>query len=87
MPKTKVLLAENHAVVAEGLQALPKDGFDLIAVVHNGRALLDAAEKLRPDVIVADISIPLLNGLDAIRQIRSRRTERFARRTPIRHRR
>ena len=73
MPKTRVLLAEDHTVVAEGLQALLKDSFDLVGVVHDGRALLDAAEKLRPDVILTDISMPLLNGLDAIRHLRSRR--------------
>jgi len=75
MPKTRVLLAEDHTVVAEGLQALLKDSFDLIGVVHDGRALLDAAETLRPDVIVTDISMPLLNGLDAIRLIISRRPD------------
>jgi DNA-binding NarL/FixJ family response regulator len=73
MPKTRVLLAEDHIVVAEGLQALLKDSFELVGVVHDGRALMDAAEALRPDVIVTDISMPLLNGLDAIRQILVRR--------------
>jgi len=72
MPKTKVLLADDHAVVAQGLEALLKDDFDLVGIVHDGRALLDAAEALRPDVIVTDISMPLLNGLDAIRQIHVR---------------
>jgi len=75
MPKTRVLLAEDHTVVAEGLQALLKDSFELVGVVHDGRALLEAAEKLRPDVILTDISMPLLNGLDAIRQIRSHRPD------------
>jgi DNA-binding NarL/FixJ family response regulator len=75
MPKIKVLLAEDHTVVAEGLQSLLKDSFDLVGMVHDGRALLDAAEKLRPDVIVTDISMPLLNGLDAVRQIRAGRPE------------
>jgi DNA-binding NarL/FixJ family response regulator len=75
MPKTRVLLAEDHIIVAEGLQALLKDTFELVGIVHDGRALLDAAEELRPDVIVTDISMPLLNGLDAIRQILSRRPE------------
>jgi DNA-binding NarL/FixJ family response regulator len=75
MPKIKVLLAEDHTVVAEGLQSLLKDSFDLVGMVHDGRALLDAAEKLRPDVIVTDISMPLLNGLDAVRQIRASRPE------------
>ena len=73
MPKTRVLLAEDHIVVAEGLEALLKDSFELVGVVHDGRALMDAVEALRPDVIVTDISMPLLNGLDAIRQILARR--------------
>jgi len=73
MPRTRVLLADDHAVVAQGLEALLKDSFDLIGVVHDGRALVEAAESLRPDVVVTDISMPLLNGLDAIRQIQARR--------------
>ncbi len=75
MPKIKVLLADDHTVVAEGLQALLRDSFDLVGVVQDGRALLKAAEQLRPDVIVTDISMPLLNGLDAVREIRSRRPD------------
>src|SRR5580692_1494139 len=63
MPRTRVLLADDHAVVAEGLEALLKESFELVGVVHDGRALIDAAERLRPDVIVTDISMPLLNGL------------------------
>lgn len=70
MPRTRVLLAEDHTVVAEGLQALLKDAFELVGTVHDGRALLDAAERLRPEVIVTDISMPELNGLDAIRRIK-----------------
>jgi DNA-binding NarL/FixJ family response regulator len=73
MAKTRVLLADDHAVVAQGLEALLKDPFDLVGVVHDGRALLAAVETLRPDVVVTDISMPLLNGVDAIRQIRSTR--------------
>jgi DNA-binding NarL/FixJ family response regulator len=70
MPRTKVLLADDHAVVAQGLAALLGDTFELAGVVHDGRALLAALETLRPDVVVTDISMPLLNGLDAVRQIR-----------------
>lgn len=66
------MLADDHAVVAEALQALLKDTFELVGVVNDGRALLEATEALRPDVVVTDISMPLLNGLDAIRQIRAR---------------
>src|SRR6185295_6153150 len=75
MPKTRVLLADDHAVVAQGLEALLKDSFELVGIVHDGRSLIDAAEALRPDVIVTDISMPMLNGLDAIRQIRARRPD------------
>ena len=70
MPKVRVLLADDHVVVVHGLNELLKDTFDTVAVVHDGRALLEAAERLRPDVIVTDISMPLLNGLEATRQIR-----------------
>jgi DNA-binding NarL/FixJ family response regulator len=73
MPLTTVLLADDHAIVAEGLAALLKAHFTLLGTVSDGRALLVAAGKLRPDVIVADISMPLLNGLDAVRQIRTTR--------------
>ena len=75
MPKTKVLLADDHAIVTEGLEALLKDTFDLVGVVHDGYTLLEATESLAPDVIVTDISMPRLNGIDAIRQIRARRPE------------
>jgi DNA-binding NarL/FixJ family response regulator len=72
MTKTKVLLADDHPIVAQGLEALLKDYFDLVGIVHDGRALMDLAEALRPDVIVTDISMPLCNGLDGIREIRVR---------------
>jgi DNA-binding NarL/FixJ family response regulator len=58
-------------IVAQGLASLLKESFDLVGTVRDGRALLDAAEQLKPDVIVTDISMPLLNGLDACRQLKS----------------
>lgn len=70
MKRARVLLADDHTIVAEGLASLLEDDFDLIGQVRDGRALVEAARKLRPDVIVSDISMPLLNGLDAVRQIR-----------------
>ena len=73
MLTTRVLLADDHAMVAQGLGSLLQKSFDLVGVVHDGHALVDAAGKLRPDVIVTDISMPGLNGLEAIRQIRARR--------------
>jgi DNA-binding NarL/FixJ family response regulator len=68
--RASVLLADDHTIVAEGLQSLLEDEFELVGTVTDGRALVEAALKLRPDVILADISMPLLNGLDAVRQIR-----------------
>ena len=70
MKRPRVLLADDHRIVAEGLQGLLEPEFELIGIVEDGRALLTAAEKLRPDVIVADISMPLLNGIEAVRQIK-----------------
>jgi DNA-binding NarL/FixJ family response regulator len=70
MPKTRVLLADDHVVVAHGLAELLRDTFDLVGIVHDGRMLLETAQRLQPDVVVTDISMPLLNGLDAIQQIR-----------------
>jgi DNA-binding NarL/FixJ family response regulator len=68
-----LVLADDHAVVAEGLGALLKEKFTLLRTVHDGRALVAAAAELNPDVVVTDISMPLLNGLDAIRQIKTAR--------------
>src|SRR5262245_17196310 len=70
MNKTRVLLADDHTIVAEGLRSLLEGEFEFVGTVGDGRALLDAARKLKPDVIVADISMPLLNGLDAARQLK-----------------
>jgi DNA-binding NarL/FixJ family response regulator len=69
MSKTRVLLADDHTIVAEGLRSLLEGEFEFVGTVGDGRALLDAARNLKPDVIVADISMPLLNGLDAARQL------------------
>lgn len=72
MPVPKVLLADDHKIVAQGLESLLKDSFNFVGTVSDGRALLEAAVRLKPDVIVTDISMPLLNGLDAVRQFRSK---------------
>jgi DNA-binding NarL/FixJ family response regulator len=66
----KVLLADDHRMMAEGLGSLLIPEFELVGVVEDGRALLEAVKKLRPDVIVADITMPHLNGLDALTQLK-----------------
>ncbi len=68
--RPRVLLADDHRIVAEGLKSLLTPNFELLDVVEDGRALIAAAKKLRPDVIVADISMPHLNGIDALAQLK-----------------
>jgi DNA-binding NarL/FixJ family response regulator len=68
--RPRVLLADDHRVVGEGLKRLLADDFDLLGVVEDGRALITAAKKLRPDVVVADITMPQLNGFDALAQLK-----------------
>jgi CheY-like chemotaxis protein len=64
----RVLLADDHCKVVEGVKAL--DEFELLDVVEGGRAMIAAAEKLRPDVIVADIAMPNLSGFEALARLR-----------------
>lgn len=70
MRRARVLLADDHTIVAEGIQSLLEDDFELVGRVGDGRELVRAAMRLKPDVIVADISMPLLNGVDAARQLK-----------------
>jgi DNA-binding NarL/FixJ family response regulator len=68
--RPRVLLADDHLMVAEALKSLLSPEFDLVGVVEDGRALLEAAGRLRPDVIVADVTMPHLNGIDALVRLR-----------------
>jgi DNA-binding NarL/FixJ family response regulator len=70
--RPRVLLCDDHLLVAEALKSLLAPDFDLVGVVEDGRALVEAAGRLRPDVIVADITMPRLNGIDALIQLRQR---------------
>jgi DNA-binding NarL/FixJ family response regulator len=64
-----VLLCEDHTLVREGLCHLLADSLEVVDAVEDGRALLQAAERWQPDVVLLDITMPLLNGFDAARQL------------------
>jgi DNA-binding NarL/FixJ family response regulator len=63
--RPRILFADDHAIVVEGLRALLENSYDVVGVVADGRALVAEAPKLHPDVVVVDVSMPSLNGLDA----------------------
>jgi DNA-binding NarL/FixJ family response regulator len=68
--KVRILLADDHTLVADALKSLLEPTYEVVGIVADGRALLAAAEKLRPDLVVVDVGMPQLNGLDATRQIK-----------------
>jgi DNA-binding NarL/FixJ family response regulator len=68
--RPRVLIADDHKLVAEACKRILEPEFDVVALVTDGRTLLQTAEELRPDVVVLDISMPELNGLDAGEQIK-----------------
>ncbi len=70
MSHIRILLADDHKIILEGLRNLLEPEFELVGTVEDGRALLDAAKDLHPDIIVADISMPMLNGIEAVRKIK-----------------
>ena len=70
MHRSRILIADDHNLVAELCQKLLENEFEVVGTVCDGRALVQAAIELQPDVIVVDIAMPVLNGLDAARQVR-----------------
>jgi len=72
MSRPRVLLADDHTLLLGAFEKLLSEECEIVGQVSDGRALVAAAEKLKPDLIVLDISMPLLNGLEAGRQIKQR---------------
>jgi DNA-binding NarL/FixJ family response regulator len=70
MKRPRVLLADDHRLLREAFAHLLEPSCEVVGAVGDGRALLEAAQELRPDIVVLDIAMPLLNGLDAARQLR-----------------
>jgi DNA-binding NarL/FixJ family response regulator len=71
MSRPTTLIADDHAVFVEGLQRILEGQCTLVGAVRNGRDLLEAAHRLRPEVIVTDVSMPVVNGIEAVRQLSS----------------
>ncbi len=73
MARPRILLADDHAMLLEAFRALLEPEFDVVGMVTDGRALIAESSRLNPDVVVLDIAMPMLNGLDAGRQLKSQR--------------
>jgi len=73
--RPKVLLADDHAIIAEGLARLIEDVADLVGRVNDGVRLVEEARRLRPDIVVADITMPGMSGIDAMRQLKAEKSE------------
>jgi DNA-binding NarL/FixJ family response regulator len=71
MRRSTVLVADDHTIVMEGLVSLLKNDFDVVGAVGDGHQLVEAARRLRPDVIVTDISMPGLSGLDVLPRLKA----------------
>ncbi len=68
--RARLLLADDHSMIAEGCKSFLEPEFEVVGIVNNGRELLKAAADLKPDVAILDIAMPQLNGLDAGEQLR-----------------
>jgi DNA-binding NarL/FixJ family response regulator len=70
MNRIRILLADDHPMVLEGVAKILEKEFDVVGKMEDGRALVAAAERLNPDIIVTDMTMPLLHGLEACRQLK-----------------
>jgi len=72
MKRPRILLADDHALMLDGFSNLLKPKYAVVGTVEDGKALVDAALRLSPELIILDITMPILNGIDAAREIRKR---------------
>jgi DNA-binding NarL/FixJ family response regulator len=72
MGRTRILIADDHTMICAGLAKLLEPRYEVVGCVEDGVALLKAADALKPDIVLLDIGMPLLNGLDAARELKKR---------------
>ena len=72
LKRVRVILADDHTILTEGLGALLRQEVDLVGIANDGLQLVELAVELKPDIVVTDISMPLLNGVDAIRLMKKK---------------
>ena len=70
MKRIRLLIGDDHVMFAQGLESLLRDEFELVGAAGNGEELVEMTLRLEPDVVLVDISMPVLNGFDAVRRIR-----------------
>lgn len=73
MTRPRILLADDHLMLLDAFKALLEPDFDVVGIVPDGRMLLEVFSRLNPDVVLLDVGMPLLNGLDAGRQLKAQR--------------
>ena len=75
MSPASILFVDDHRVVAEGLVRLLSDGFEIVGTITDARLVLDAVSRLRPDVVILDLSMPTVSGFEVLRQLKERGDE------------
>ncbi len=70
MKRPRILIADDHSLVLKGITGLLDKKYELVGMAENGKDLVDAAARLRPEVVILDISMPVMNGIDAAREIK-----------------
>ena len=70
MEKKRILLADDHKIITDSLKSILEPHYKVVGAVEDGRKLVTEAKRLSPDVLIIDISMPKLNGLDAVRQLK-----------------
>jgi DNA-binding NarL/FixJ family response regulator len=71
MTRARILIADDHRIFAEGLRSLLEDDYEVVGIVEDGDALIEAVAELKPDLVIADVSMPKRTGIDCIRALRA----------------